>query len=225
MRAVIFDMDGVLIDSEPFWADAERAVFTPLGARVTPEKAERTRLMGTREVTEFWYCQNPWTGPSLVEVEAQVVSLVAKFVAQHGKLKCGAVECLQMIGKKGLKIGVASNSPKSLITGTLRSLGIEELFQAVASSEEVEEVKPNPAVFLLAAERLGVDPNDCLVIEDSSRGVLAARNAGMATVLLSPSPTSNDPAPEYADYWVTALSKLGSIGAFEMISSNLNWEN
>ena len=225
MRAVIFDMDGVLIDSEPFWANAEKEVFTSLGARVTAESAERTRFMGTREVTEFWYCQNPWKGPSLVEVEEQVVSLVAEFVAQHGEPNCGLVECLQMIGNKGLKIGLASNSPKSLISATLRSLGIHEYFQAVASSEEVEEVKPSPAVFLLAAERLGVDPNDCLVIEDSSRGVLAARNAGMVTVLLSPSPTSNDLAPVSADYYITELSELRSIREFEIISSNLNCEN
>lgn len=225
MRAVIFDMDGVLIDSEPFWANAEKAVFTSLGARVTAESAERTRFMGTREVTEFWYCQNPWKGPSLVEVEAQVVSLVAEFVAQYGKPKCGLVECLQMISNKGLKIGLASNSPKSLIMATLRNLRIDGFFQAVASSEEVDEVKPSPEVFLLAADRLGVNPNDCLVVEDSSRGVLAGRNAGMATVLLSSSQTSNDAASVFADYCVTELRDLGSIRAFEMISSDLKREN
>ena len=183
-RAAIFDMDGLLIDSEPFWQRAERAVFATVGIDVTEEMSRITAPMTPRQVTEHWFAQSPWSGRSLEEIEAAVIARVGEQIRAHRQSLPGVRECLSLCRELGLRVALASNSPTVLCHLVLAELGIAEHFEQVLSADDVPQGKPHPAIYLLAARKLGVAPEDCLVFEDSPGGVRAARAAGMCVVAI-----------------------------------------
>ena len=181
-RAAIFDMDGLLIDSEPFWRDAEREVFGRVGIEITDEMAADTAPLTTRAVAEHWYRVRPWSGHSIEDMEAAVIARVAEFIRANGAALPGVRDALDLCTRQGWRVALASNSPLSLCDLVLSRLGIADRFHAVLSADHVERGKPDPAIYLLAASRLGVDARDCVVFEDSPTGVRAARAAGMSVV-------------------------------------------
>lgn len=181
-HAVIFDMDGVLIDSEPAWKKAEYEVFTALGVAVTSELSATTAAMTTTEVTRFWYDRMPWKGKSLYDVEHEVIDSVGRFITEKGKPMPGITEVLEIFSKNNFRIGLATNSPYRLIPLVLEKSGIKAYFDAVSSSEHETRGKPHPAVYLSTARKLAISPANCIVFEDSVHGVMAGKNAGMKTV-------------------------------------------
>ena len=112
IQAVVFDMDGTLIDSEPFWARAEQEVFGALGVPITEELAATTAGMTTAAVTQFWYKQSPWEGPSLGEVEQNVLDRVAALIRSEGEPMPGVPIVLQRMQAQGLKLALATNASK-----------------------------------------------------------------------------------------------------------------
>lgn len=106
IQAVIFDMDGVLIDSEPMWKEAEKDVFTSVGVEVSDSLSAYTASMTTREVTEFWYSHFPWSGKSLEDVENEVVERVEFLISEKGKPMAGVKEILDLFHHQNLKIGL-----------------------------------------------------------------------------------------------------------------------
>lgn len=183
-RAAIFDMDGLLIDSEPFWQRAERAVFGSVGIDVTEEMSRVTAPMTPRQVTEHWYRLHPWTGATLEEIEAAVIARVGEQIRAHRQSLPGVQECLTLCRDLGWRVALASNSPEVLCHLVLAELGIADRFEQVLSADHVPLGKPDPAIYLLAAQRLGVEPRECLVFEDSPGGVRAARAAGMCVIAI-----------------------------------------
>jgi mannitol-1-/sugar-/sorbitol-6-/2-deoxyglucose-6-phosphatase len=183
-RAAIFDMDGLLIDSEPYWKASEREVFGSVGIDITDEMAAVTAPMTPRRVTEHWYGVRPWSGRSLDEVEGAVIARVAEHVRARATALPGVREALAICAEQGWRVALASNSPAVLCELVLDVLGIAPSFHAVLSADHVERGKPDPAIYLLAASRLGVAPAECLVFEDSPTGVRAARAAGMCVVAI-----------------------------------------
>lgn len=181
-RAAIFDMDGLLIDSEPYWKASEREVFGSVGIEITDDMAAITAPMTPRQVTEHWYGVRPWLGRSLEDVENAVIARVAEHVRARATALPGVREALAICEAQGWRVALASNSPAMLCDLVLEVLGIAPSFHAVLSVDHVEHGKPDPAIYLLAASRLGVEPADCLVFEDSPTGVRAARAAGMCVV-------------------------------------------
>jgi sugar-phosphatase len=186
-RAAIFDMDGLLIDSEPLWKRAEREVFGAEGIEIDDVMAALTATMTTRQVTEHWYGIRPWREKTIEDVEAAVVARVADLIRAGSSAMPGVREALALCARLGWRVGLASNSPAVLCQLVLHELGIEGCFQAVVSADHVEQGKPDPAIYLLAARMLDVAPRQCLVFEDSPTGVRAARAAGMSVVAV-PSP-------------------------------------
>lgn len=192
-RAAIFDMDGLLIDSEPQWRRAEREVFGSVGVEITDDMALATAPLTTREVTEYWYRFRPWSGRSLEEVEASVVTRVGELIREHPRALPGVRDALSACAGLGWRVALASNSPKVLCRLVLAELGIADFFQAVVSADDVERGKPDPAIYRHAARLLGLGPRDCLVFEDSAGGVRAARAAGMSVIAIAPTPVSFAP--------------------------------
>ncbi|MDR0194921.1 MAG: hexitol phosphatase HxpB [Myroides sp.] len=184
ITTVLFDMDGVLIDSEGFWQQAEEEVFTSMGAIWDKAIAIQTQGKTTRAVTELWYNLYPWEGKSIEEVEQMVIDRVDELISTEGEIKEGVIQTLEFLKEKNIKIGLATNSPESLINAVLKRLGIGKYFQTIVSVEHVKEGKPAPDVYLKAAENLGSKPDECIVVEDSFTGATAGKNAKMTVIAI-----------------------------------------
>lgn len=182
MKAVIFDMDGVIIDSEHFWQRAEFEVFSSLGVILDSELTNLTKTMTTTEVTKFWYEKFPWESKSMKEAEEMVVSRVMELIEQVGSEISGIESFIKKLKSNGFKIGLATNSPYKIIPVVLKKAGIAEYFDSIYSAEFVELGKPDPAIYLMTSKKLGIHPENCIVIEDSYSGMLAAKKAGMKVV-------------------------------------------
>ncbi|MDM1555150.1 MULTISPECIES: hexitol phosphatase HxpB [Chryseobacterium] len=188
LKAVIFDMDGVLVDSEGFWAKAELEVFSSYGVQITDDGAAQTKYMTTTEVTNFWYEKFPWDNLDVPLVEQKVVSKVIELIQVENCIISGIQEFIKALKNQEYKIGLATNAPLRVAEAVLEKLQIRDCFDTVHSSEFEEQGKPHPAVYLTSAQQLGILPEDCIAIEDSHSGLKAAKAAGMKTIFF----TNND---------------------------------
>lgn len=180
--AAIFDMDGLLVDSEPLWHRAEIEILGGLGVPLQVDHCRQTKGMFVGEVTRYWFERFPWDGPAPDEVGTAIVDRVIELVDHEGQLLPGVESAVNLCQARGLSLAVASSSQYRLIEWVLARFGLRDLFDLVHSAEDEPFGKPHPAVFLTTAERLGVQPQRCLVWEDSPAGVLAAKAARMACV-------------------------------------------
>ncbi|BFO67538.1 hexitol phosphatase HxpB [Chryseobacterium sp. KCF3-3] len=188
LKAVIFDMDGVLIDSEQFWTQAELDVFSSYGVQVTDDLAAQTKYMTTQEVTEFWYERFPWENFDSSELENKVVTRVIEMIQDQDCTMSGVQQFIKDLKNKEYKIGLATNAPLRVAHVVLEKLQVRDLFDTVHSSEFETQGKPHPAVYLTSAKNMGISPEHCIAIEDSQSGLKAAKEAGMQTVIF----TNND---------------------------------
>jgi len=208
IEAVVFDMDGVLIDSEPMWREVEREVFASVGIELTDEDLYPTMGVRVADVVERWYRRQPWSEPSRERVAETIVDDVARAVRERGVLLDGALGAVDVVRSLGLGVALASSSPMPLILAVISLDGLAERFDVVVSGEDEELGKPDPAVYLSAARRLDVPPERCLAVEDSINGVRAAKAAGMLCVAV-PAVGGHDDIPTEADL------VLGSIGELD----------
>lgn len=214
IRAVIFDMDGVLSDTQNLAAEVESAVLQTYGVEMAPEEITR-KYAGVLDAEFFQEVFATHKVDSDVSEAAE-----NKWEEMRQRTKdgvpaiSGAIELVELLSKHGLKLAVASSSPPAFIKYVLSSLGIQEKFVAVTSSEEVRHGKPSPDVFLLAAERLGIPPQECVVIEDGINGMMGAKKAGMKCIGLVEGKTGEYPA----DVLVTSLNEITT----ELIKSLLH---
>lgn len=175
-------MDGVLIDSEPMWREVEISIFRDLGLELTEQMAAQTMGWRINEVVEHWYGHRPWSGRTREEVADAIVEGVVRAVHDKGALKDGAVEAIDFFGRAGMRLAIASSSFYRVIEAVLATGGLADRFDVVHSAEEETKGKPDPAVYLSAASKLGVEPGRCLAFEDAPNGVVAAKAAGMVCV-------------------------------------------
>ncbi len=187
IRAAIFDMDGLLIDSEPLWRQAEKATFAEVGLHLKEEDFLKTTGLRADEVVAYWFGRYPWNGPSPREVEARLVALVAGKV-REGELKEGAREALAFVKRQAVKVALASSSAYAIIDAVLDGFGLRKAFEVVYSAQEEPYGKPHPGVYLEAARRLGVAPPECVALEDSLTGVIAAKAARMKGIAVPETP-------------------------------------
>jgi HAD superfamily hydrolase (TIGR01509 family) len=207
IEAVVFDMDGVLIDSEPMWRAVERDVFAGVGIRLTDEDLYPTMGVRIADVVDRWYERHPWSGPSREAVAEAIVAGVVRTIRERGTLVDGATAAVDRVRALGLRLALASSSPMPLIQAVLSVDGLSERFDAVVSGEDEELGKPDPAVYLSAARRLEVEPQRCLAVEDSINGVRAAKSAGMACVAVA-SVGGDDGIPAEADLVLGSIDEL-----------------
>jgi len=208
VEAVIFDMDGVIIDSEPFWKKAEKKVFSSVGVKVSDELSKITESMTTSDVTRFWYDKQPWETKTLIEVENEVVDHVELLIEQEGVAIDGVQDFLGKLKKRGHKIGLATNSPYRLISAVLKKLNIAGYFDALSSAEHELQGKPDPAIYLTVAGKLNAKPEKCIVFEDSYSGLMAAKYAGMKTIAVVAGHPVADTKYEIADAQIDNFSQF-----------------
>ncbi|MCK8046162.1 hexitol phosphatase HxpB [Shewanella sp. 1CM18E] len=205
LKAVIFDMDGVLIDSEPTWQIAIFKVMSDLGLNVTMQDMTLTTGLRIDQVVEFWYQRCPWANYNNQQTAQAIVDQVVSHILADGQPMQGVNEALKACKALELKVGLATSSSSEIINAVLNRLQIESYFQAIESAENLQYGKPHPEVYLNCAAALNIDPINCLAIEDSFNGLVAARAANMQTVAI--------PEPQHAHLtkWAIAHQQLDSL--------------
>lgn len=192
--AVIFDMDGVLIDSEPLWKIAMEQTFQEVGCNLKKQDFQKTVGLRIDEVISYWFNHVGWEGISEKEVENRIIQRMIALIEENGTPLPGVVETLDFLKTSGKRIGLATSSYAILIAAVLRTLKLENAFHFVHSAEHEKYGKPHPAVYLTVSEKLGVDPRRCIVIEDSLNGIISGKAAKM-TVICIPEKTHH-PEPK-----------------------------
>jgi len=183
-KAVIWDMDGVIADTAPYHFKAWHNVFQKRGVNFT--EADFRRNFGQRNDTIIR--KNLGAQTSRGEVEAiarEKEETFRKVLGQNIRPHPGAVELIKSLREHGFKIALASSAPIENIRRVTGGLGISNCFHAIVTGRDVTEGKPSPQGFLLAAQKLGVEPGDCVVIEDAIAGVAAAKRAGMHCIAVT----------------------------------------
>jgi HAD superfamily hydrolase (TIGR01509 family) len=213
--AVIFDMDGVLLDSEPFWQEAEIEIFATVGIILTREQCIETTGLPVNDVVAYRHTQNPWNHKSLNQVSDEIVTGVELRVRERAVLLEGVMDVLEFFNSNRIPIALASSSAMRLINTVLNKFSMENTFRVVHSAEREEYGKPHPAVFLTTAKHLRIPPAHCLVIEDSFNGLIAAKAARMKTVVIPMADQWNEARFDIAD------SKLRSLRDFSEQQWNL----
>ncbi|NSL88218.1 hexitol phosphatase HxpB [Chitinophaga solisilvae] len=209
INTVIFDMDGLLVDSEPLWGIAMREVFSTVGVTLSPELTHLTTGLRTKEVVSYWHNYFKWDSKSADQVTAEIIDSVTAKIIASGTAMEGLHYILDFFGQRSFKTGLASSSPLRLIEAVLQHLQIRDKFQAVYSAEFEDYGKPHPAVYLACATALNSDPLDCLAFEDSVTGMTAAKAARMKTIVVPEPHNRQDPRYALADMKLDSLLQFG----------------
>lgn len=202
-------MDGLLIDSEPLWWEAEIEVARTVGVNLTKEQTLETTGLKVNKIVDHWFNIKPWTTPSKKEVEDTLVKNLIARVKEKGKEKAGATQILELMKRKNVKMALASSSLMSIINAAVEKLGIREYFDAIYSAEFEEHGKPHPGAYLTTAKILDVAPEQCLAFDDSFNGLLSAKSARMKCVCVPDEMFSDHPKLAIADLILPSLLDFG----------------
>jgi HAD superfamily hydrolase (TIGR01509 family) len=187
IEAVVFDLDGVLIDSEPVWEQVRRGLVAERGGHWAPDAQKKLMGMSTPEWARY-LSEDLGVGLPPEQVAATVVDRMAASYREHLPLLPGAVEAVRRLAARW-PLGLASSAPAALIETVLQSAGLRPDFQVTMSTEQVPQGKPAPDIYLAVTERLGVAPASCAAVEDSSNGLRSAAAAGLRVIAI--------PRPQY----------------------------
>lgn len=204
--AVIFDLDGTLTDTEEVWDVVRQGLARDAGTTLTEENTKAMMGMSTGEWSRY-LAEEVGLPMSPEEVARLTIEGMVAHYEQGITVLPGAVESVRRMAER-YPIAIASSSPRVLIDTATKVLGIAELLGATVSTEEVERGKPAPDGYLRAAELLGVDPGQCVAVEDAHNGILSALAAGMTVVTVPPH--FHPPAQEVLDR-TTVLSTLDEL--------------
>jgi HAD superfamily hydrolase (TIGR01509 family) len=208
IEAVVFDMDGVLVDTEHLWDEVREELTGEWGGRYTPEAQQAMMGMSSREWSRYLHeIVGLREQPEVINREV-VRRMLARYEVDLPVIP-GAVDAVRRLASAGYRLAVASSSNRELIDTVLRRLELTALFEVTVSSEEVARGKPAPDVYLEAARRLGVDPARCAAVEDSASGIRSAHAAGMRVIAY---PNRHYPPADevlaLADHVLTGLAAL-----------------
>ena len=184
IKAVIFDVDGTLLDTERIYMQAWKDAAAELGYEITDELLRKTRAIDVKEAARIFETEIG-NGFSYQKTRAVRVRIAEEIIRRESPiLKPGVTELLAFLQKKGIRLSVASSTNLKGTKAHLSESGILDVFEVVVSGDMVSRGKPNPDIFLKAAELLGLAPRECVVVEDSPAGIRAAHAAGMKAVLV-----------------------------------------
>lgn len=211
IKAVIFDMDGLLIDSEPLWQEAEILIFKQVNINLTSELCLQTKGLRIDEVVNYWYQQYPWTNLSQLEVAELIVNQVIELILTKGQPLPGVEQAIAFVKSKNVKIALASSSATRIIQAALQRLNLTAVFTEIYSAESEAFGKPHPGVYLTTANKLHVSPQSCLALEDSLNGVLAAKAAQMKCIAIPEASQQCSPKFAIADRILPSLTELNDL--------------
>ena len=184
LKAVIFDVDGTLLDTERIYMRAWKDAAAELGYEITDELLRKTRAINVKDAARIFETEigNGFSYEKTRTIRVRIAEEIIK--RESPILKPGVTELLTFLKEKGIRLSVASSTHLKGIKEHLSESGILEPFEVVVGGDMVTRGKPNPDIFLKAAELLGLAPEECIVVEDSPAGIRAAFSAGMKAVLV-----------------------------------------
>ena len=184
IQAAIFDMDGLLIDSEPLWWEAEIETFGEVGLALDEVRCRETTGFRIDEIVDYWYQHSPWHSLSKQQVQNRLLQRLIERIHLRGEPKAGVAHALRFFQQKEVKLALASSSVYAIIDAVLDRLALRGMFQVVYSAEDEQYGKPHPGVYLTTAYKLQVTPRQCVALEDSLNGVIAAKAATMQCIAI-----------------------------------------
>lgn len=208
LTTAIFDMDGLLIDSEPLWEEATEEVFKLYGFGLTTDQYRTTTGLRTQEFVQWWFRHFKIAEDEMSRAEQLIIKTVIEKVKWKGVKMPGVDYIFDFFYKRNFKIGVASSSPMALIDLVIEMTGIKPYLSAITSAEHLPYGKPHPQVYLNCADALGVNPAECICFEDSFNGMIAVKAAKMKCVVVP------HHAQQKLEKWSAADLKLSSLQNF-----------
>jgi mannitol-1-/sugar-/sorbitol-6-/2-deoxyglucose-6-phosphatase len=209
IQAVIFDMDGLLFDTEQKWQEMEKEFARNKGIIITDEMQKHTLGLRTLEMVRFWHNYKPWPNPDFENSEKEIEENMRHFYISHASLMKGAIQVLDLIKQQGIRMALASSSPMVLINTFLDKFDLQNIFEVTHSAEFEEYGKPHPGVYITTSKKMGLHPSLCLAFEDSFNGLLAAKSAMMKAVAVPDSSHFEDPRFAIADLKIRSLEQFG----------------
>ena len=180
-RGAVFDMDGTILDSMGMWQDIDRRYLARFGKEAPADLQRRIEGFSVPETARY-FKETFGIPDSTEKIIADWNEMAREEYLYVLQLKPGAEAYLRSLHGRGVQLGIATTNYRDLTEACLRRLGILDLFDAVVTSAEIEKGKPDPEIFLKAAQVMGLSPGDCVVFEDLPAGLLAGKRAGMKTV-------------------------------------------
>ncbi|MES2850624.1 MAG: hexitol phosphatase HxpB [Bacteroidota bacterium] len=211
LNTVIFDMDGLLIDSEPIWNEAADEIFKQYGIRISTEQYSTTTGMRIKEFVLYWFRLNNIPAENATTAEEKIIQLVIEKVKTKGKPMQGLEHIFNFFISRKYKIGLASSSPMSLIDVVIDKLGVRNYINAVCSAADLPLGKPHPQVYLDCAAALNSHAHECICFEDSFNGLIAAKAAGMKCVVIPAKHDSTKPKFSAADLKISSLHNFNDL--------------
>jgi mannitol-1-/sugar-/sorbitol-6-/2-deoxyglucose-6-phosphatase len=206
--AVIFDMDGLLVNTEPLWWQAGAETLRTVGVDLDDNRSVETMGLRTDAALEHWFRLFPWKGKSLLQVEQEITSRVLLLVGEHAKALPGVYEVIELFAERAIPMGVCSSSPYAVIKVVLKALGLESAIRVAYSAENEPFGKPHPAPYLSCAKQMGVAPRNCIAFEDSLNGAIAAKRAEMTVVAVPSCADSTATTFDFCDLQLRSLSEF-----------------
>ena len=208
LNTVIFDMDGLLIDSEPLWKEAADELFLNYGKQLTDQQYAITTGMRTKEFLQYWFRHFNLPDAEIAAAEKKIVTNVINLVQQKGQPMPGVPHIINFFADRNFKIGLATSSAPDLINVVIDLLHIRTQLQAISSAADLAYGKPHPEVYLNCARKLGVIPAECICFEDSFNGMIAAKAAKMKCVIVPSFVDNNNRVWEAADLKISSLNNF-----------------
>lgn len=210
LRAAVFDMDGLLLDTEPLWEKSMAKITEKYQIPVAPKFFKLTTGLRIYEVTEFWKVHFLWPNELSPQIVADaILDDIISEAKNKGRVMPGAKNCIHFLKQKGLKIGLATSSPMRMVQELIPLFGLSDSFDTLISADTVKFGKPHPDVFLRCAESLGIPPWACFVLEDSLSGMIAAKAARMKVVVVPEPAQFDNPQFALADVRLHSLTDFG----------------
>jgi len=211
LNTVIFDMDGLLIDSEPLWQEAAEEVFALYNFKLTLAQYETSTGLRTKEFVDYWFKMFNIDAQYSPDAEKKIIEVVTHKIMHKGRIMPGVHYIFNFFESLNFRIGIASSSPKELIDIVIEMAEIGHQVHAVSSAQELPYGKPHPQVYLDCASLLKTSPEECLCFEDSFNGMIAAKAAKMKCVVVPSSSQSNSKKWGAADLQLSSLQNFGKL--------------
>ena len=209
-NSVIFDMDGLLIDSEPLWQEAGQEVLSIYNIQLTDEQYHSSTGLRTPEWIDYWFSYHQIDKLKAPEAIEHIEETALQKIRDSGRIMPGVEYIIDFFRQRDFRIGIASSSPMRLINVVVDKLNIRSYLHAIISAESLAYGKPHPQVFINCAEELSVPPNQCIVFEDSFNGLIAAKAAKMKCVVVPHHSVYNSLRWSAADLTINSLTNFNA---------------